>query len=266
MNRPAILAAIILAAHASAHAATAPKPGSIDPRIRQVRYDPEQVVLLKGYLGFQFVLTFAPDERIENVSIGDAMAWQVTPNHKANLLFLKPLDADAQTNMTVVTDRRRYAFDLRAGHMEPRRAPADIAYEVRFTYPEPPAQPPGPPPPPKTPPQRKNVAYTYTGSRTALPSVVFDDGRFTYFQWPETVAVPALFSVGGDGSESLVNYGVRDGFVVVEQIARRFVLRDGKESTVVINDGWREPAPEPTAPKPHDSKTARDAEKMRSGL
>jgi type IV secretion system protein VirB9 len=97
-----------------------PAPGAVDPRIRTVAYDPDQVVRLTGYFGIQTMLEFAPDERIENVSIGDAMGWQVTPNKKANLLFLKPLDRTAATNMTVVTDRRRYVFELVVARPRPR--------------------------------------------------------------------------------------------------------------------------------------------------
>jgi type IV secretion system protein VirB9 len=60
------------------------------------------------------MIEFGPDERIENVAIGDALAWQVTPNRGANLLFVKPVELAVATNMTVVTDRRRYAFELSA--------------------------------------------------------------------------------------------------------------------------------------------------------
>ena len=36
---------------------------------------------------------FAPDERIENVAVGDSGAWQVTPNKRGDHLFVKPLQA-----------------------------------------------------------------------------------------------------------------------------------------------------------------------------
>jgi type IV secretion system protein VirB9 len=239
-------------------AAEAPSPGRLDPRIRTVFYNPDQVVLLKGYFGYQMMLEFGPDERIENVSIGDGVAWQVTPNKKATLLFLKPVEKAAPTNMTVVTDRRRYAFQLVSSAHGGDRAP-DMAYVVRFIYP------PEPQPPAvakleePAPPERRNIRYTYTGSRVLLPSLVFDDGRFTYFQWPEGVSIPALFVIAPGGGESLVNYTVRDGYQVVEQTAAKFVLRDGKEVTTVINDGWRPPTPGVLAPQPHDAKTARAA-------
>jgi type IV secretion system protein VirB9 len=261
MTRAALLSALALALATPALAAQTPQPGPEDPRIRTIFYNPEQVVSLRGHFGFQMMLEFEPDERIENVSIGDALAWQVTPNKRANLLFIKPVELAVGTNMTVVTDRRRYAFELTARRASgPRQS--DMAYVVRFLYPPEPTPPAPPPPPPPQPPERRNVDYTYTGSRATLPSLVFDDGRFTYFQWSEGTATPALFLAGADGSESLVNYGVRDGYVVVEQLAPRYTLRNGKDVTTVINNGWREPAPGVDAPRPHDAKTARDAAKV----
>jgi type IV secretion system protein VirB9 len=260
VRRQWILGAILaLAAAQGVGAAQYPKPGLLDPRIRTIFYNPDQVVTLKGYFGYQMMIEFAADERIENVSIGDGIAWQVTPNKKANLLFLKPVDRSQPTNMTVVTDRRRYAFELLSLGRGGERAP-DMAYVVRFTYPT-------EPPPrvvkvlPPQPPERRNTRYTYTGSRASLPSLVFDDGQFTYFQWPESVSTPALFVIGPDGAESIVNYSVRDGYQVVEQTAKRFVLRNGKEVTTVINEGWREPTPGALAPRPFDAKTAREAAK-----
>jgi type IV secretion system protein VirB9 len=254
----ALLAA--LAAGSSAMAAQAPRAGLLDPRIRTIFYNPDQVVTLKGYFGYQMMIEFGADERIENVSIGDGVAWQVTPNKKANLLFLKPMETAGPTNMTVVTDRRRYAFELKSS-LRGAASAQDMAYIVRFLYPPEPAPPAVAVIAPPAPPERRNIRYTYTGSRASLPSLVFDDGHFTYFQWPENVSVPALFVIGPDGGESLVNYSVRDGYQVVEQTAPKFILRDGKAVTTVINEGWREPAPGDLAPRPADAKTAREASK-----
>ncbi len=227
----------------------------LDARIRVLAYDADRVTALNLVFGFQTMLQFGADEHIENVSIGDGQAWQVTPNKAATLLFVKPVDIATRTNMTVVTDRRSYLFELSAS----RRGANEPPYVVRFTYPpEHPtgqvARPPAPPPP-----EQRNTAYSYTGSRAILPAVVFDDGRFTFFKWPENTATPALFAVAADGSESLVNYSVQGGYQVVEQVAPRFLLRNGKEVTAVINDGWREPQPPIGAPRPADAKTARAA-------
>jgi type IV secretion system protein VirB9 len=257
----ATIAGVALAMASAGLGAEKPHPGPRDPRIRTVFYDPDDVVQLMGDLGYQMAIEFGDGERIENVAIGNSLGWQVTPNKKATVLFLKPLSGKAATNMTVFTDRRRYVFQLAARDGAPTR---DMAYVVRFLYPpEPPPPAPPPPPPPPGPPVMKNRAYSYTGSRASLPALVFDDGNFTYFKWPENTSTPALFLVAPDGSESLANYGVRDGYQIVEQLAPRFVLRNGKEVTYVINDGWREPGAGPYAPRPHDRKTEKEA--VRSG-
>lgn len=245
----------LLATASTGEAAQAPKPGAVDPRIRTLTYDPDQLVMLHGQIGFQMMIEFARDEHIENVSVGDGLAWQITPNKRANLLFLKPLDAGVVTNMTVVTDQRRYSFELNAAKAKTSR-PVDRTYVVQFLYPQAAAPPPPPPPAPPAPPLRANTRYSYLGGKALLPSLVFDDGHFTYFQWPETTPTPAIFALAGKGGETLVNYGVRDGYLVVEQISPRFVLRNGAETTTVINDGWREPQPGPDAPVPHDARIA----------
>lgn len=236
-------------------------PHFVDPRIRTIFYDPDRVVLLTAYLGYQMMLQFGDDERIENVAIGEGSTWQITPNKEASLLFVKPLENAAHTNMTVVTDQRSYLFELVARPVSEATS-TGMTYVVRFTYPRPPVVAAAPPPPPLAPPERRNIAYTYTGSSELLPALVFDDGRFTYFKWPENTVTPAVFVVASDGSESLVNSSYRQGFQVVEQLSPRFRLRDGKDVTTVINEGWRPPSPGDEAPRPHDEKTARAAERQ----
>lgn len=239
----------------------------VDPHIRNIAYDPDHLVTLRGQLGFQIMIEFAPDEHIENVSIGDALAWQVVPNKRANILFLKPLDANILTNMSVVTDQRRYIFDLDASRSKAAHSEHGGArtYVVRFLYPAAPveatAAPTAPPPP-----VRSNTRYSYTGARSLLPTLVFDDGRFTYFKWSEQTPTPAIFALTGKGEESLVNYGVRQGYTIVEQIAPRFILRNGSETTTLINAAWRDPDPGPEAPPPFDAKTAKAAKSTQRAM
>ncbi len=231
-------------------ASESPRPGAVDARIRTVGYDPDQVVRLRGYLGNALTLEFAEDERIENVSTGDALGWQITPNKRANLLFLKPIDRAANTNMTVITDRRRYNFEL---SVAPSGAARDeLAYAVRFTYPPPPPAPvllaAEPAAPPEPDPRDWNFAYAWEGARGLIPSKVWDDGRATFFQWPEGVTLPTVFAVGGDGRERLVNMTVRGKSFVVEEVAPRFKVREGRQALTVVNQGWRAPAAGPGAP------------------
>jgi len=238
-------------------AAVEPLPSAGDPRMRVAKYAPEEVVELVGDLGYEMTIEFGDGERIENVSIGDAQGWQVTPNRKADLLFLKPIDQTAPTDMTVVTNLRRYAFELRVRAHVPAGAENSIIYGLRFAY---------PPPPPtpasadkamaKTPPQVVNAAYSYEGSSKSLPARVFDDGKSTYFQFAEADEYPAIYVLEPNEGEAVVNFTIRDGYVVVDQVARGFVLRRGADMTRLYNDGYRETLPGPLSPKARRPKTS----------
>lgn len=234
MIRLSALAAA-LALFASPALAVVPHPGGGDPRIHVVEYDPEAVVELRVALGYQLSVEFDPSERIENVAIGDSLGWQVTPNKRANLLFLKPMSQRPPTNMTVVTNLRRYNFEL---GLRPRAAARSAPFSVRFLY-APPVMAYIAPPPPPPPPVERNVAYSYEGSPRTLPAKVFDDGLDTYFAFRETEDLPAIFAVDPDGGEAVVNTRQRDGYVVVDRVARGFVLRRGSEITRIYNDGFR---------------------------
>lgn len=204
-----------------------PVPGLRDAHIQTVFHDDDQVVQLIGALGWQITVEFAADERIETVSIGDALAWQVTPNKRARNIFLKPLIKGAATNMTIITDRRRYVFALETG---PRLA--TTPWVVRFEYPKPVvfaiAEPPLPPTP------VLNFAYERQGAANLLPVRVWDNGTVTFFEFPETTAVPAIFAGGPGKDESLVNSSTRGRVTIVQQTAPRFTLRSGKHVATVV--------------------------------
>ena len=250
----AALAAILLMAMPAA-AAVMPQSGPVDPRIRTVIYNPREVVTITGQLGYQLVIEFGTAERIENISIGDSLSWQVTPNKKADLLFLKPIDRSPSTNMTVVTNLRRYNFELIAVAKGIRRAQT---YDVRFLYPNEElaagttVAAPDAPVSDAAPPDSWNFAYSYSGAKTNVPARVFDDGRFTYFQWPQGIDTPAVFVIGDDGKEALVNHITKGRYLVVEQVAASFVLRNGTQVTQVFNDARRVPEPGAAAPRPRD--------------
>ena len=239
--RPGLAALVAALAFAAAgHAEIVPQPSGGDPRIRIARFAPDEVVLVTGVLGYEISVEFEAGERIENVSIGNSLGWQVTPNRKANRLFLKPIGKVAPTDMTVVTNMRVYTLDLRV-RPQTRKADPSVIFALRFDYPEPAAAIPvaqvvAPTPP--APPADINHAYSFKGSSVGLPVRVFDDGRATYFSFPDTVDYPAIFAVDAHDKESVVNLAQRNGLVVVDQVAKAFVLRRGKDVTQVINNGF----------------------------
>ena len=220
-----------------------------DPRLVERLYDPAQVVRIEGQTKVQATIAFDPAERIENVAIGDSQAWQVTPNKRANLLFIKPLSPTASTNLTVITDRRTYLFDLVAS---PRAKPL---YVLRFTYPdepEPEAAPVGAAnavelaaasdPYAVVDPSALNFDWTREGEPALLPSQTYDDGNATFLTWKSGEPVPAILIRDAKGTEGPVNFAVRGETIVVDGVPREIILRSGKDSALLTNTGPVRPA------------------------
>ncbi len=209
---PALLAAALTLA-TSAAAQVAPHPGTGDPHVQSVAYDPEQVVLLRVASGYSVTVQFAPDERIEIVTIGNAGAWQATSSRRGDYLFVKPVQGGVETNLTVVTDNRLYHFML-----QPAWSPAgDLPFMVRFTYPD------------AAPTAAVAAAapsrYRLSGATALRPSAMSDDGIFTRIVWPVGVKMPAVYLIDENGDETVVNGTIRDGAYVIEGVARRLAFR-----------------------------------------
>jgi len=215
-----------------------------DQRLVERVYDPAQVVRIEGRTNVQATIVFGESELIENVAIGDSASWQVTPNKRANLLFVKPLEAKASTNMTVVTNRRTYLFDLVAS---PSSKPL---YVLRFTYPQDPkeaqasALAEGPndlemtaasDPYAVKDPASLNFSWTSKGNRKLVPSRIYDDGDATFLTWPNGSPVPAILIANEEGVEGPVNYAVRGDTVVVDGVPREIILRSGRDNAVLTN-------------------------------
>ena len=221
-----------------------------DSRIREIAYDPDAVARLDGCVGFQTTVEFGPEERIENVALGDASQWLVVPNKRANMLFVKPAQGSGHSNMTVSTSRHQYAFELfsRNGAACQR---GSTVYTLRFSYPNDPASDPTAPTPASRIEQR-NSAYTFSGARDNVPTRVFDNGRQTFFRWSEGSTTPAVYAMGSDKSETLVSFTNKGDYLVADQVAPAFVLRRGSAVAVLYNDAYQGPTFDAASPQPRD--------------
>jgi type IV secretion system protein VirB9 len=81
--------------------------------------------------------------------------------------------------------------------------------------------------------------YRLDGDKAAWrPQRVFDDGRQVFIAFPEAVShgdMPPLFVLGPDGGGELVNYRLKDGYMVVDRLFERAELRLGdKRSAQVV--------------------------------
>ncbi|MFA5988434.1 MAG: TrbG/VirB9 family P-type conjugative transfer protein [Sphingomonas sp.] len=232
---------------------------TVDPHIRYETYDADRVVRLTGYTGYQILIEFAPDERVETVGIGDSAAWQVTPNGAATVMFLKPVAVAQTTNLAIVTNLRRYNLELisRAGA---QARLADIVYTLRFRYPEQQADEAAAavaPPLTTVPADQWNRAYSFDGAKANVPQEMFDDGKATYFRFGDGQPTPAIFAVTDKSGEAIVNSAQRGPYIVVDQLAPLFVLRQGPEVTRIYNDSYAPPPLSAAAPRERSTKKKR---------
>lgn len=110
-----------------------PVPVTTDSRIKTLVYNPNEVFELKFYYGYQSFIEFSENEEIEMISIGESFAWKITPAGKR--LFIRPLEIAAHTNMTIITNKRTYHFDIKSGEYDGRED-EELVYTVRFYYPQ----------------------------------------------------------------------------------------------------------------------------------
>jgi len=270
MNACATTAWVVVAAVATS-AVHAGDSLPADPRLREVLYDPRAVVTVPVKRGVVTLVVLDADESITEVAAGlggdcakTEAAWCVAAQPGGRNLFVKAKSsASAPNNLAVVTDRRTHSFrfvvladnDTKAPvYRLVVKAPAvRSAPQTRLALRD--AAPlmalPAMPPPPspreviaerlQAKAQVRNTNYSIaegSGSEDIVPTLVFDDGRFTYFRFPGNREVPAVFHVLGDGSETLVNARMEDDLLVVDRVSRRLMLRLGSAVVGVWNEAF----------------------------
>lgn len=228
-----ITALLLLTGISSAflYAESLPRHVAADTRVKVVMYDPNNVVVLKGSYGYQTQITFSPNEIVQNVSIGDSLAWQAVPVN--NNLFIKPMTS-SKTNMTVLTNTNSYSFQLDS--LNPETRPT---YKLQFNYPDGGYDSAGSKNALGTfDPTKVNWKYSFTGERSLAPIEAFDNGQFTYFKFNNDGMshIPSVFIVDTDKNETLVNYHMQGDYMVIDSMAKQFTLRDGAYVTSVYND------------------------------
>jgi type IV secretion system protein VirB9 len=232
----ACVAAVLVSA--GALPATASDP--VDARIRLLVYDADEVYRLRGYVGYQIDLEFESGETFVGLGSGDldSLTFAAQDNH----LFVKPRAGGADTNITVLTTRRTYHFDYSSSERRADPSLGDVIYVLRFVYPS----------------QRSdrsaatieheltsapqtrphNLSYGYRGSAQLKPVSVWDDGVQTRLRFDAHEELPAIFVRNDDGSESLLNFTVDAGELVVHRVARQLTVRRGSLHGCILNENY----------------------------
>lgn len=167
------------------------------------------------------------------VAAGDTARWIIGDTESGSggsrrvHILVKPTAAKLQTNLVINTNRRTY-------HLELRATPATYMASVAWRYPadEAAAAAAEQYALPTVAVDQLHFGYRISGDRVSWrPARVYDDGRQTYIELPDTVAqseLPPLFVAGADGKTTdLVNYRVVGRRMVVDRIFSRAELRLG---------------------------------------
>lgn len=238
-----VVALTISGVHQSCRSESLPWPGALDRRIRVAQYHEDEVYRLDGFVGYAIELVFEEGEKFTGQGGGDlaGIAFGVHDNH----LILKPKAADVVTNLVIYTNRRAYRFDYFVSPRKPIKDLDDVMYAVRFEYPALPtsagltageqteldlkyaaAN------------RQQNIDYWYCGSSAVKPIAASDDGVHTRLRFAARSELPAIFVRNDDDTESLLNFSMNDGDVIIHRVAKRFILRRGKLTGCIVNKGF----------------------------
>jgi len=214
-----------------------------DPRAKITSFNPNQIYKINTHYLVSTDIIFGEDEIVntDGVHLGDASAWDIQTNK--NHLYVKAKKLDAAGNLSVLTNKYSYHFVLAASDsaidsheqtlflkfiypnhdrgerhlaLQMAQVPHDICLDKA----------------------KYNLQYSYTGNAEQAPIKACDDGLFTYFRFRKQVELPAIFIVLANRKETVVNYRIENGYVVLERIAKAFTLRNGEVITSVYNDKY----------------------------
>lgn len=233
-----LTAALALTPLSNVYAMSYPHSKGFSQHIREVNYNPDNVVKVNVKVGVVTLIKLQENERItgknndaSGIGIGNIAAWELAV--RGNNIFIKPKTNNPTTNLIVTTNKgRTYTFLL---------IPAKTAtYVLNFKY--------------KIDPnvilQNKKIAqlniekkkrndaipcstnkinfiYHKWGNQELSPNAVWDDGQFTCFAFPASHELPLIYAVNSDGSESLLNTYIKNNITVVHSVNNEYRLRVG---------------------------------------
>lgn len=251
---------LLLGCHTSAATAA-------DPRVQTLSYDPQAVLTVPVRRGELTLVSLAPDETLQQAAAGlggdcsrPEVPWCIVAQPGSRSVFIKPKrQAHAPNTLTLVTTARTHTLRLevlgahdprppiyRLQLLPPAPRPGDLSAAL------PPLKPPTDQGAASTPealvaerlrqaPQMRNTRYSLAQGRASedlVPSLVFDDGRFTYLRLSGHRELPSVFEIMPNGQERLVNTRMEGDLLVVDRVARRWVLRAEDAVVAVWNDAF----------------------------
>jgi type IV secretion system protein VirB9 len=262
----AALATILSGYALSASAIEIGRNSPYDYRVKSVIYNAGDVVKIDAIAGVATHIVVAPDETYITHVFGDGDSWVFT--HKLNHYFVKPKQELSDTNLVIVTDKRTYNIVLHyvdvgtkkdeTGAEVPafvktpwaiKQATLQLTYEYPFEKQQRAQQQAdkkrleqklrqtsfsGP----------KNYQYVMSDEkdmRDIQPVHVWDNYRFTRFEFPANAELPQVYYISSSGKETLPNshvVGENRNIIEVENVAKEWRVRLGKRVVGVKNNNY----------------------------
>jgi type IV secretion system protein VirB9 len=207
-------------------------PITIDSRIKNFVYSENEIFPVVLHYGYQTAIEFGKDETIQTYSVGNQFVWQFSAVGRT--LFIRPLEDNIVTNMTVITNKRRYYFELYSKMMSGLND-EEMSYVVRFFYPD------------NNNDKIKvktiedkekndesqtikpyNFNYEISGINKEKLSLVFDNGINTFFKVNTSDAITSITCDGKSFKPRIVG-----NYLVVNTLCKRaYIDIEGKRITV----------------------------------
>lgn len=178
-----------------------------------------------------FVNVEVPEgEVIQGLYLSDAINWTYHVAGDNRRVFIKPSAPGKINTGTLITDKRSYELTLisvplgemwfqRVQWRVPGQSGADDGLYWRGQAATTTGTASG-----DIDPDTMHFGYAIKGRADFAPTTVFDDGTRTWFRFDGVQDLPAIFAET-DGSLDVVDYTRTGPYIVVPQIASRFVLR-----------------------------------------
>ncbi|WP_158306413.1 TrbG/VirB9 family P-type conjugative transfer protein [Pusillimonas sp. T7-7] len=234
-----LLAGLLASTAVHSWALDIPKASPKDKRIRITQYDRNDVIKISTMTGVATHIELSDDETFITHAFGDKEAYDFNQFEKH--LLLKPTAPQANTNLIVITNKRRYAFllehvaegsgkevhslTLDYPELEQLRLSAQKRFEdidqalantglaVNWT------------------------GYTMSGDETLAPVSAWDDGAQTWLRFAPGQDLPAVYFVDADGQEVIANRHMYDAHtIVMHRVAAKWHLRLGDQVLAIYNE------------------------------
>ena len=257
---------------------TIPKASPHDSRIGIADYKPDDVYSISVARGTVTRIILGPGESVIKSGTGfpagctATSEWCIEAEKGADQIWVKPLSGATANNLELQTTRGDYSFRfVVAPGAEKAKAvfyrvifrhPVTLPSDTRLAMPIPSDQSGTPtlfaaaqtrPDELVLTPKVRNYNYSkkhLPDAADLAPSVIFDDGRFTYMRFERAQEVPSVFAFGSDGEEVRVathserlagsaeqpDDKVERDYLVVQRVSRKFVLRLGAAVIEIINN------------------------------